>query len=93
MSKHYRHRVGVRAEISFDLVLGAPNPTPEELRDAIVAILNRTTDEEGGFSFPNLADGRILPAWASVDRQVNPSQSLDIGDVISYDCMELRHLQ
>jgi hypothetical protein len=93
MSKQYRHRVGVRAEISFDLLLATPNPSPEQLRNAIVAVLNAATDDEGGFDIPKLADGRTLPCWTSVDRNVNTNEALDSDDVISFECTEVRHLQ
>jgi hypothetical protein len=93
MSKQYRHRVGVRAEISFELLLATPIPSREELRDAVVAALNAATDEEGGFDIPSLADGRTLPCWASVDRHVNPNEALDSGDVVSHECTEVRRLQ
>jgi hypothetical protein len=93
MSKQYRHRVGVRAEITFDLLLETANPSPEQLRNAIVAVLNAATDEDGGFDIPKLADGRTLPCWTSVDRHVNTSEALDSDDVISFECTEVRHLQ
>ena len=93
MSKQYRHRVGVRAEISFDLLLTTANPSPEQLRDAVVAILNAATDDEGGFDVPKLADGRTLPCWTSVDRHIHTGEALDSDDVISYECTEVPHLQ
>ncbi len=93
MAKQYRHRIGIRAEIYFNLVLETPNPTPEQLRDAAVQTLNKAVDEEDGFDLKTMPDGRVLPAWNSVDREVEPTEALDTDAVTSYECTEIQNLQ
>ena len=93
MAKQYRHRIGVRAEIYFNLILETPNPTPEQLRDAAVQTLNKAVDEEDGFDLKTMPDGRVLPAWNSVDREVEPTEALDMDAVTSYECAEIQNLQ
>ncbi len=93
MAKQYRHRIGVRAEIYFDLILETQNPTTERLRDAAVEVLNKAVDEEDGFDLKTMPDGRVLPAWNSVDREIEPAQALDADAVTSYEWSEIQNLQ
>ena len=93
MAKQYRHRIGVRAEIYFNLVLETPTPTPEQLRDAAVEVLNKAVDDEDGIDLKTMPDARVLPAWNSVDREVEPTEALDTDAVSSYGCTEIQNLQ
>lgn len=93
MAKQYRHRIGVRAELYFNVVLEVPNPTPEQLRDAAVQTLNKAVDEEDGFDLNTMPDGRVLPAWNSVDREIELAEALDADAVTSYECAEIENLQ
>ena len=93
MAKQYRHRIGVHAEIYFNVVLEVPNPTPEQLRDAAVQTLNKAVDEEDGFDLKTMPEGRVLPVWNSVDREIEPTEALDADAVTSYECTEIQNLQ
>jgi len=48
MTKRYQHRVSVRAEICFDLILNSSDPSPEQLLDAVVDMFNKSADAERG---------------------------------------------
>jgi hypothetical protein len=89
MDKRYRHRVGVRAEICFDLVLDSSDLTPEQLRDAVAVALNKSADDERGFPVPILLDGKVFPEWNSVDPEMEPMHVLDPQSVRSLDCFEI----
>lgn len=89
MAKRYKHRVGVRAEICFDLILDTPHPTSRELCDAVVTALKLSADLERGFALPALADGKIFPEWNSVDPEMEPARVLDPQAVRSLDCFEI----
>jgi hypothetical protein len=39
MATQYRHRIGVRAELCFNLVLDARNPSPDQLAQVVTEIL------------------------------------------------------
>jgi hypothetical protein len=90
MAKQYQHRVGIRAEIYFSLVLELHNPSPEQLRYAVVEVLSKAVDEENGFDLKALPDGRVHPAWNYIDRDPD---SADVGAVISYECFEIQKPQ
>lgn len=74
--KCFRHRIGVRAEIYFDLDLETPNPSQTQIIEAVVAQLSAAADQEGAFDLAKLAGGRVFPAWNSVDRELEPEEAL-----------------
>ena len=39
MAKRYQHRIGVRAELCFNIVLDTRNPSPDQLAQAVTEIL------------------------------------------------------
>lgn len=86
MVKRYQHRVGVRAEIFFSLMLETPNPSSDQLRLAVITALSNAVDEENGFDLKALHEGRVHPAWNDINR--NPDSS-NVDAVISYEYFEL----
>ena len=89
MAKQYQHRVGVRAEICFSLILDSPNPTPKELCNAVVKALKKSSDQERGFALSALSDGKVFPEWNSVDPEMEPTRVLSPQSVRSFDCLEI----
>ena len=88
--KCFRHRIGVRAEIYFDLDLETANPSQAQIVEAVVALLSATADEEGAFDLTLLAGGRVFPAWNSVDRELEPEEalspeSIEIRDTVAIE--------
>ncbi len=88
--KCFRHRIGVRAEIYFDLDLETPNPSQTQIIEAVVAQLSAAADEEGAFDLTKLAGGRVFPAWNSVDRELEPEEalspeSIEIRDTVAIE--------
>lgn len=75
--KYFRHRIGVRAQIYFDLDLDTSTPSQTELIEAVVTSLSAATDDDGAFELADLAGGRVFPAWNSVDRELEPVEALD----------------
>jgi hypothetical protein len=49
MAGRYQHRIGVRAEICFDLTVDVRNPTPQELSQLVSQALKQEADNDGGF--------------------------------------------
>ena len=49
MATRYQHRIAVRAEIWFDLVLDTRNPTPEQLGHIVAEVLSQAADSDGAF--------------------------------------------
>jgi hypothetical protein len=82
--KCFRHRIGVCAEIYFDLDLATANPSQTELIEAVVVQLSAAANHEGALNLPGLAGGRVFPAWNSVDRELEPEEAL------SPDSIEVR---
>ena len=93
MSKQYQHRVSVRAEICFDLILDSSIPTSQELRDAVVNLLNKSTDDERGFALPALPEGKVFPDWTSVDPEIEPHNVLAPDAIRSLDCFEIGNVR
>ena len=66
MASRYQHRIGVRAEICFDLTLDARNPTPKELSELVSQALKQAANHDGGFKVNALPGGIVYPigtAW------------------------------
>jgi len=93
MGKRYQHRVSVRAEICFDLILDSSNPASEELRDAVVNVLNKSNDDERGFALSALPEGKVFPDWTSVDPEIEPRNVLDVDAIRSLDCFEVQNIR
>lgn len=93
MAKQYQHRIGVRAEICFDMVLDAANPTPQQLSHAVAQALRQKAMPDGSFGLAVLANGVIYPEWNSVDPEIEPEQLLDPSVVRSFDVVEVQILQ
>jgi len=93
MDKRYQHRVSIRAELCFDLILDLPDPTAAELRDAVVEELSRFADSERGFIVPAIKDAKVFPEWNSVDPEIEPQNALDTDVVRSVDCFEIRDIR
>lgn len=60
MAKRYQHRIGVRAEICFDLILDVCAPAPEQFCQAVAEALRQTADVDGGFRLKVLPGGTVL---------------------------------
>ena len=93
MGNRYQHRVSVRAEIYFDLILDSSNPASEELRDAVVKILNKSTNDERGFTLSALPEAKVFPDWTSVDAEIELPNVLDVDAIRSLDCFEVRNIR
>lgn len=93
MAKRYQHRIGVRAEICFNLVLDTRNPNADELVQAVTEILQQATDSDGGFKLKVLPDGWVYPDWNSVDHELEPDRVLDSSTIRSMDCVEIDDVQ
>jgi len=50
MASQYQHRIGVRAEICFDLILDVRNPTPKGLSQLVSQALTQAADNDGAAS-------------------------------------------
>ncbi len=57
MASRYQHRIGVRAEICFDLTVDVRNPTPQELSQLVSQALKQAADNDGGFKVNALPCG------------------------------------
>jgi len=77
MTSRYQHRIGVRAEICFDLTLDVHNPTPQELSQLVSETLKQAADNDGGFKVNVLPGGIVYPEWNSVDPELEPEHVLD----------------
>jgi hypothetical protein len=93
MAKRYRHRIGVRAEICFDLILDICDPVPEQISQAVAEALRQAADVDGGFRLEALPAGTVYPDWASVDPEVEPGLRLDPSATGSLDCVEIDSIQ
>lgn len=93
MAKRYQHRLGVRAEICFNILLDTPNPRPEQLAQAATEILKQAADPDGGFKLNLLPEGSAYPDWNSVDPEVEPGHILDPSAVRTLDCIEIDSVQ
>lgn len=93
MASQYQHRIGVRAEICFDLTLAVRNPTPQELSLLVSQALKQAADDGGGFKVNALAGGIVYPDWNSVDPELEPDRVLDPETIRIFDCTEIRSVQ
>lgn len=93
MATRYKHRIGVRAEICFDLILDEQNPRLDILAQAVTDVLQRAADSDGGFALTVLPGGIAYPDWNSVDAEVDPSHVLDSSAIRIFDSVELDSIQ
>jgi hypothetical protein len=93
MAKRYQHRIAVRAEICFNIVLDARNPNSDQLAQAVTEILKAAADSDGGFKLSLLPEGSTYPDWNSVDPELEPGHILDPSAIKSLDCVEIDSVQ
>lgn len=93
MAKRYQHRIGVRAELCFNIVLDARNPSPDQLAQAITEILRQAADSDGAFKLSVLPEGAAYPDWNSVDPELEPGNILDPSAIRTLDCVEIDSVQ
>jgi len=93
MAKRYQHRIGVRAEICFNIVLDARNPSPDQLAQAVTGILKPAADSDGSFKLSVLPEGSAYPDWNSVDPELEPGRILDPSAIRTLDCVEIDSVQ
>ncbi len=93
MATRYQHRIGVRAEICFNMILDVRNPETTQLVQAVCEILKRAADSDGGFKLNMLPDGSAYPDWNSVDPEIGPDQLLDPSAIRTLDCNEIDNIQ
>jgi hypothetical protein len=93
MAKRYQHRIGVRAEICFNIVMDARNPSPDRLAQAVTEILKKAADSDGAFKLNVLPEGLAYPDWNSVDPELEPGHILDPSAIRSLDCVEIDSVQ
>lgn len=89
MTSRYQHRIGVRAEICFDLTLDVREPTLQELSQLVSQTLKQTADHDGGFKVTALPGGIVYPDWNSVDSELEPERVLDPENIRIFDCTEV----
>jgi hypothetical protein len=93
MAKRYQHRIGVRADICFDLIFGICDLVPEQISQAVAEALRQAADVDGGFRLEVLAGGAVYPDWANVDPEIDPGSRLDPSATRSLDCVEIDTIQ
>jgi hypothetical protein len=93
MAKRYQHRIGVRAEICFNIVLDTRNPSPDQLAQAVTEILIGAEGADGGFKLTVLPEGSAYPDWNSVDPELEPGHILDPSAIRTLDCVEIDSVQ
>jgi hypothetical protein len=93
MAKRYQHRIGVRAELCFDIVLDARNPSPDQLAQAVTEILKQAADADGSFKLIALPEGSAYPDWNSVDPDLEPGHILESSAIRTLDCVEIDSVQ
>lgn len=89
MASQYQHRIGVRAEICFDLVLDTQNPTPEQLSRVVVKVLGQAANSDGALQLSALPGGAAYPEWNCVDAELEPRHVLDPSTIRMFDCVEV----
>ena len=89
MASRYQHRIGVRAEICFDLTLDVRNPTPQDLSRLVSQTLKRAADNDGGFKVSALPGGIVYPDWTTVDPELEPDRVLDPETIRIFDSTEV----
>jgi hypothetical protein len=93
MATRYQHRIGVRAEICFDLVLDMRNPTPDQLCHIVADILRRAANGDGALKLSSLPAGAVYPEWNSVDAEFESNSVLDPSTIRAFDCVEVDSIQ
>ena len=93
MATRYQHRIGVRAEICFDLVLDMRNPSPDQLCQIVADVFRRAADGDGALKLSSLPGGAVYPEWNSVDVEVEPHRILDPSTIRTFDCVEVDSIQ
>ena len=93
MATRYQHRIGIRAEICFDLILDMRNPTPDQLCYLVADVLRQAFGSDGALKLNALPSGTVYPEWNSVDAEVEPNRVLDPSIIRSFDCVEIDSIQ
>jgi len=93
MATRYQHRVGVCAEICFNVILDTGNPDSTQLAQAVSEILEQAADSDGSFRVSVLPDGSAYPDWNSVDPEIEPGRVLDPSAIRTLDCVEIDNVQ
>jgi len=93
MAKRYQHRIAVRAEICFNIILDTRNPSSDQLAQAVPEILKAAADSDGGFKLSLLPEGSAYPDWNSVDPELDPGHILDPSAIKTLDCIEIDSVQ
>lgn len=89
MTSRYQHRIGVRAEICFNLTLDVREPTPREISQLVSQTLKQAADNDGGFKVNGLGGGIVYPDWNSADPEIEPDRVLDPETIRIFDCTEV----
>jgi len=93
MAKRYQHRIGVRAELCFNIVLDTRNPSPDQFAQAVTELLKHAADSDGSFKLSVLPEGSAYPDWNSVDPELEPGRILDSSAIRTLDCVEIDSVQ
>ncbi len=93
MATRYRHRIGVRAEICFDLILDTRNPLSDELCHLVADVLRQAAGSDGALRLNVLPGGVVYPEWNSVDAELEPNQVLDPSAIRAFDCVDIESVQ
>ena len=89
MASRYQHRIGVRAEICFDLTLDERKPTPKELSQLVSHALKQAADNDGGFKVSVLPGRTVYPDWNSVDPELERDRVLEPETIRIFDCTDI----
>lgn len=80
----YYHRIGIKAEICFDVPFETDeDPDPARLKLAVRQLLENSVDVEDGFDMPALAGGRCYPDFRILDLSEDeppPAMTDDLED-------------
>ncbi len=93
MATRYRHRIGVRAEICFDLILDTRSPLSDELCHLVADLLRQAADSDGALTLNVLPGGVVYPEWNSVDAELEPNHVLDPSAIRAFDCVDIDSVQ
>jgi hypothetical protein len=85
MAKRYQHRIGVRAEICFDLIFDICDPAPQQISQAVAegSPTDRGRRRRVQARSPNWWNR--LSRLASVDPEVEPGPRLDPSATLEND--------
>ncbi len=93
MATRYQHRIGVRAEICFDLVLDVRNPAPDQLCRIVADVLRQAADSDGALKLSALSGGAVYPEWNSSDVELEPDHVLNPSTIRTFDCVDIDNIQ